>query len=447
MNCSRDEDLLALRGEQLVEREEVLVEHQPGPAERVLGVEVEDVADAVEDERVDLALAGGAGLGVGGGHQAALLASAVGLELLERHGQLRAGRLREPVRRPGGLPDDLDVDGLDAVERAQRLRDRGRHVRHERAPARGRDQVDLDVARRCGGRPPPRPCRRSRPRGPGSRGHRRRAGRRSGARGPSTLSSRRRRSESRWWRWRAPGRRAARARRAGRARCRGSSRRARRPSRPRRVGHPLPDVAGELLGAARRRAVGCVRTGTVQPQPASAQLQRSGSNVWPHGHGRSSSPRAAASHSAPVGSRAAEPRAERGGVGARDEHDGMVGELRVGDARVVGPEARERGVGHREAPDQHARRRARRRRPPAARATAARAARRRERRSGTRGREAEPGRHLLTRRAPRPERYIRTLRSRRPGLLPAARGSPARACGSASARGACRSRRRRGSDR
>ena len=66
---------LALLGEQLVERVEVLVEQLAGRAERVGLVEVEDVADAVEDERVDLALAGRAlaGAGLGGGHQAALL--------------------------------------------------------------------------------------------------------------------------------------------------------------------------------------------------------------------------------------------------------------------------------------------------------------------------------------------------------------------------------------
>jgi hypothetical protein len=46
-----------------------------------------------------------------------------------------------------GLPDDLDLDGLDGVERDHRLRNGGRHVRHERAPARRRDQVDQQLRR------------------------------------------------------------------------------------------------------------------------------------------------------------------------------------------------------------------------------------------------------------------------------------------------------------
>src|SRR4051794_37268432 len=49
---------------------------------------------------------------------------------------------------------------------------------------------------------------------------------------------------------------------------------------------------------------GWARTGAVQPAPASAQAQRSGSKVGPHGQGRPSSPRAAASHCSPVGRRA-----------------------------------------------------------------------------------------------------------------------------------------------
>jgi hypothetical protein len=68
------EDALAVLGQELVEGVEVLVEHVPRAAERVGRVEVEDVADAVEHERVDLAGAGGAGLLLDRGHQAALLA-------------------------------------------------------------------------------------------------------------------------------------------------------------------------------------------------------------------------------------------------------------------------------------------------------------------------------------------------------------------------------------
>ena len=95
-----------------------------------------------------------------------------------------------------------------------------------------------------------------------------------------------------------------RLRRAGRgpqapARVEVAARRARRPSRRRRGRRPTPHVAGLLLGAERRAApAGCAVTGTVQPQPLSAQLQRSGSNVSPHQkYGRPSVPRAAASHS------------------------------------------------------------------------------------------------------------------------------------------------------
>ena len=73
MNSSRERTGSPSRGEQLVEGVEVLVEQLAGPAEGVRVVEVEDVADAVEDERVHLALARGRGAGLGGGHQAALL--------------------------------------------------------------------------------------------------------------------------------------------------------------------------------------------------------------------------------------------------------------------------------------------------------------------------------------------------------------------------------------
>jgi hypothetical protein len=65
--------MLALAREQLVEGVEVLVEHLTGRADGVLLVEVEDVADAVEHERVDLARAGLRRLRLGDGHQAALL--------------------------------------------------------------------------------------------------------------------------------------------------------------------------------------------------------------------------------------------------------------------------------------------------------------------------------------------------------------------------------------
>ena len=78
------------------------------------------------------------------------------------------------------------------------------------------------------------------------------------------------------------------------------------------VADPFPDVARELLGAARRGAVG-VRAHRARSSPRRPRRSCSGRGrtCAPHGHGRSSSPRAAASHSAPVGSRAAEPGAER----------------------------------------------------------------------------------------------------------------------------------------
>ena len=73
------EDLLALAREELVEGVQVLVEHDPGRPEGVLGIEVEDVADAVEDERLHLALARRcvAGPGLGGGHGQAPLSWAI----------------------------------------------------------------------------------------------------------------------------------------------------------------------------------------------------------------------------------------------------------------------------------------------------------------------------------------------------------------------------------
>ena len=67
------EDRLALAREQLVEGVEVLVEQLAGRADRVLLVEVEDVAHTVEDERVDLPPAGLLTAFLGDGHQAALL--------------------------------------------------------------------------------------------------------------------------------------------------------------------------------------------------------------------------------------------------------------------------------------------------------------------------------------------------------------------------------------
>src|SRR3954470_20967265 len=70
---------------------------------------------------------------------------AVGLELLERHGELLPRRLRQAVHRPDRVPDGADLDRLDAVHLAQALGDGGRHRRDERAPAGRQDEVDVDV--------------------------------------------------------------------------------------------------------------------------------------------------------------------------------------------------------------------------------------------------------------------------------------------------------------
>src|SRR3954466_14332482 len=72
-------------------------------------------------------------------------ALAVGLELVERHDELLAGRLGQAVLRPHRVPHGADLDGLDAVHLAQALGDGGRHRRDERAPAGRQDEVDVDV--------------------------------------------------------------------------------------------------------------------------------------------------------------------------------------------------------------------------------------------------------------------------------------------------------------
>ena len=176
------------------------------------------------------------------------------------------------------------------------------------------------------------------------------------------------------------------------------------------VAHPLPDVAGELLGAARRRAVG-VRAHRHRPAPARPRrsCSASGSNVWPHGHGRASSPRAAASHSAPVGSRAAEPTRRTPRASARvtsttgwsascgSATRGWSGRKRANAALVTGKRPIKTPATAHDV--QRRRRLARRRLAP----------RRRSRRQcGTRwprGRARPPPPHA--RRAPRAERYNR----------------------------------------
>ena len=93
--------------------------------------------------------------------------------------------------------------------------------------------------------------------------------------------------------------------------------------------HTLP---ASCSAPARAAPSGCASTGTVQPQPASAQLQRSASKVSPHGHGRVVGPRAAASHSSAVGRRTAHPSRSAAqaqnacGIGEGHAGRGMVGQ-------------------------------------------------------------------------------------------------------------------------
>ena len=252
---------------------EVLVEHLAGRAEGVGLVEVEDVADAVEHEGRDLALAGPrcGGGGVGGGHGQAPFAAAgeaplaVGQQLLEGQGELLAGRGGQPVGRPHGVPHHLDGDAVHAVELAQARGDGVGHRRHERAPAGGEHEVhahvravhvdvlhhahvhDADAAVGAAGvvdvaqgvdHPLAIEC--------GRRGHGTSSSGWSGDRG-------RWRRGSRWCGWRARDRRAARGWPAGPTRGPGTSRRARRASRRRRGRRP-PTPTRCPRAAARRRA-------------------------------------------------------------------------------------------------------------------------------------------------------------------------------------------------
>jgi hypothetical protein len=67
------QDRLALAAEELVEGVQVLIEQLAGRTDRIPLVEVEDVADAVEDKGVDLRLAGLLRAFLGDSHQSALL--------------------------------------------------------------------------------------------------------------------------------------------------------------------------------------------------------------------------------------------------------------------------------------------------------------------------------------------------------------------------------------
>ena len=149
--------------------------------------------------------------------------------------------------------------------------------------------------------------------------------------------------------------------------------------------HTLPASCSAPHAAA---PPGWAPTETVQPQPDSTLLHRSGSNTSPQGHGRASRPRAAASHSSPrrqpdpTTKPGRRPGAELDRIGVGDLGGRMVGEL-LG----LEPPAQRRANrtpgrlderpqvprGHRPTPDQHrvevddplTRRRPGDRRPPA----------------------------------------------------------------------------------
>ena len=221
-----------------------------------------------------------------------------------------ARRRREPLHRPHGLPHDLDVDRLDAVELLQAVRDRARHVGHERAPAGGRHEVDAHV--------------RALHADVLDDAHVDDADAAVGAAGVVDVAQRR------------PSARRGRALvllscvsplvecepEAGGRRSRARDRRE-RPRRAHAPGVVEPGAAAHDSPAVRasgprptprrcrpaarrrtgRRPRGCAVTGTVQPQPDSSQAQRSGSKLSPQGQVRPSCPRASASHSSPLGRR------------------------------------------------------------------------------------------------------------------------------------------------
>src|SRR3954462_11938001 len=236
---------------------------------------------------------------------------AVGLELLERHDELVPRRWGQAVHRPDRVPHGADLDGLDAVHLPQALGDGGRHRRDERAPARGQDEVDVDVravdadvlhdahvddAHAAVGA--------ARVVDLAQRVDDRVAVGGAGlvhvvllgslailnpvvgvARAGSADSAREVRTPQAWSRYEPP-------------------RTVRQPSSSGGSATHSQTLPASCCAPAGDAPSGWARTGAVQPAPASAQAQRSGSKVGPHGQGRPSSPRAAASHSSPVGRRA-----------------------------------------------------------------------------------------------------------------------------------------------
>src|SRR3954453_515520 len=239
---------------------------------------------------------------------------AVGLELLERHDELLPRRLRQAVHRPDRVPDGADLDRLDAVHLAQAFGYGGRHRRDERAPAGRQDEVDVDVravdadvlddahvddahaAVRAARVVDVAQCVDDLL-AVGGAGlvH----GRLSSSHGSlailkpvvgvalagSAESAREVRTPHAWSRYEPP-------------------RTVRQPSSSGASETHSQTLPASCCAPVCDAPSAWARTGAVQPAPASAQAQRSGSNVGPHGQGRPSSPRAAASHSSPVGSRA-----------------------------------------------------------------------------------------------------------------------------------------------
>ena len=215
---------------------------------------------------------------------------AVGLEFLERHRELLARRLGQAVHRPHRVPDDPDVDGLDAVQ------------------PRSRSGIALDIEATNGHQPVVRtrststwaPSTRTSSTTPMSTMLMPRSAQhgsytsRSASRRHGRARARSRAPPSSWIDRDAEPGRGRRARRVGGQRaagahaprvCRDTSRRGRRATRPvGRVAHPLPHVARQLLGAERRRRPrGGRRPARSSPSRPPRRRSASGSNVSPHG--------------------------------------------------------------------------------------------------------------------------------------------------------------------
>ena len=212
-----------------MERVEVLVEQLAGRAQRVGLVEVEDVADAVEDEGVDLALAARRPprTGLDRGHQAALLparygsSSSSGITSFSR----ADSDSRSIVQTGSHTTCTSTASTSSSAPRALPGSCSTSTPRTDTSPL-VRTQCLWRRASRSGGRPPPRPCRRSRCRVSRSRGHRPPSARRSASEccPLCTPPPGRWRCGSRWCGWRGLDRRPGCAPPSAPSRCRGTSR-------------------------------------------------------------------------------------------------------------------------------------------------------------------------------------------------------------------------------